>query len=290
MRKLYTICFPIDFSRRSFEHAVSQNWTGGSSLTRWIIFSLIVLVGCSKNKGVSSVQETLPELTLEQQADVAKLNKTYLEIQSLAQWGSKDVFRQMDMGFVGPIDAEPNLKDCEFDHYRPGERVSALPTKGYYYSVIDGESCPILLSHRTGYRVSDISGIGHVDVSLEYQALQPKNFNFKSYVILGRLEVKKSQMLTQVFGSLQGEIQTWGSNAIPLEYYVSMKDGGVKSSESTQSVRLKFPEFTVLAEAVRSRRAEKSSEQFKLNGLVVDEAQFERVVGAFLPTQGPFSF
>lgn len=286
MGNLYTRCFPIDFCAPSFQHAVSQNWTGGSSLTHWIIVALLLLVGCNKEDAPSAAAVPLPELTIEQQKAVSSLNKMYLSTQSLASWGSKDVFRQMDAGFVV---ATNDLKECEFDSSRP--ESNALPTNGYFYSVIDGDQCPVLISHRTGYRVSDFSGLGHVDVSLEYrQQNASKPAALLSYEINGRLELRKAQQQTAIWGQLQGQLQTLNWQTVPVYFQISLRDARLASYQSTQSVRLEFPDFVVVAEAIRNRNIDKNEQLFKINGREASPALFEQLVGAFLPTQGPFSF
>lgn len=267
----------------SFEHTTSKIERGVQLLTRWII-CVLLLAGCSKPPA-QSAEEPLPELTLEQEAQLSYLNKMYLDVQSLASWGSKDIFRRMSSELNG-------LQDCELDYMRPSDELRSLPTRGYFFTVIDGDQCPIQMSHRTGYRVSDTSGAGHVDVSLEYATLKEslrQRSDLRDYEIHGRLEVQKSKAGTELSGYLNGQIRTREIPSIPLRFYISLKDDA-RFYRSAQNVRIQFPKFIVFAEAVRIRQGDKSVEVFKLNGRTIEKSGFERIVGGFLPTQGPITF
>jgi len=257
---------------------------GVQVLTRWII-CVLLLTGCSK-PSAKSTEAPLPELTEEQVKQVSNINKQYLDVQNIANWGSRDVFRGMEQTTL-----TNSLKDCETDHSRPTSDIRSLPTRGYFYSIFDGDLCPIQLSHRTGYRVSEMTGVGHVDVSLEYSIPKEtfrKRFSLQSYEIMGRLEVLKQKSETQISGRLKGTLHS-KQGSIPLVFDVLLQDG-VRFYRSWQSVRMQFDGFIVMAEAERTRQNEKSTEIFKLNNHIIDRDSFERVIGAFLPTNGPVSF
>lgn len=253
-------------------------------MTRWII-CLLLLVGCNKPPGKSTLPP-LQALAAEQLDQVSFINKQYLDVQNIANWGSRDVFRGMEQTVL-----DRSLQGCEVDNNRLSGDIRSLPTRGYFYSIFDGDQCPIQISHRTGYRVSDTTGVGHVDVSLEYSIPKEsyrKRFYLQSYEILGRLEVLKQKTGTQISGHLNGTLHT-KKGSIPIDFQVVLQDG-VRFYRSWQSVRLQFDGFLVVAEAERTRQGEKSAEIFKLNDRIVEKEAFENVIGAFLPVNGPISF